>query len=90
MRRSRTRLPPRERPAAPEPLGCRVQDAAADLSAANARQVYVPAGFAHGFCTTEPETVGTDVSSGCIRMINQDVVHLYGRAAHGARVVVQG
>lgn len=42
----------------------------------------------HG--TTEPETIGQDVSSGCVRMINQDVVHLYGRAAHGARVVVLG
>ena len=29
---------------------------AAELSVADARQVYVPAGFAHGFCTLEPET----------------------------------
>ena len=40
----------------------------------------------HG--TTEPETVGTNVSSGCVRMINQDVLHLYGRTAKGAKVVV--
>lgn len=40
----------------------------------------------HG--TTEPETVGTNVSSGCIRMINQDIVHLYTRAAIGTRVTV--
>jgi len=42
----------------------------------------------HG--TTEPETVGTNVSSGCVRMINQDVVHLYARAPLGAPVVVLG
>jgi lipoprotein-anchoring transpeptidase ErfK/SrfK len=40
----------------------------------------------HG--TLEPETIGTNVSSGCIRMINQDVIHLYGRASEGTPVVV--
>jgi dTDP-4-dehydrorhamnose 3,5-epimerase len=30
--------------------------AAAELSTADARQVYVPAGFAHGFCTLEADT----------------------------------
>ena len=40
----------------------------------------------HG--TFEPWTVGSNVSSGCIRMINQDVIDLYGRAAVGAKVVV--
>jgi lipoprotein-anchoring transpeptidase ErfK/SrfK len=40
----------------------------------------------HG--TVEPWTIGTSVSSGCIRMINQDVIDLYQRTQVGARVVV--
>ena len=40
----------------------------------------------HG--TTEPETIGTDVSSGCIRMVNQDVIHLYQRVPEGTDVLV--
>ncbi|MBV8450460.1 MAG: L,D-transpeptidase [Hyphomicrobiales bacterium] len=40
----------------------------------------------HG--TNEPETIGKAVSSGCIRMLNDDVVDLYGRVRIGTRVVV--
>jgi lipoprotein-anchoring transpeptidase ErfK/SrfK len=40
----------------------------------------------HG--TNEPWKIGTSTSSGCIRMINQDVIDLYGRASVGAKVVV--
>lgn len=40
----------------------------------------------HG--TFEPWTIGTNVSSGCIRMINQDVIDLYARTPIGAKVVV--
>ena len=40
----------------------------------------------HG--TTEPETIGTHVSSGCIRMVNHDVIHLYHRTPNGAKVVI--
>ena len=40
----------------------------------------------HG--TFEPWTIGKSVSSGCIRMINQDVIDLYERAPLGAKVVV--
>ena len=40
----------------------------------------------HG--TTEPQTIGHAVSSGCVRLMNQDVIDLYGRVKNGARVVV--
>ena len=40
----------------------------------------------HG--TTEPDSIGKAVSSGCIRMMNQDVIDLYGRVPLGAKVVV--
>lgn len=40
----------------------------------------------HG--TNEPDTIGEAVSSGCIRMMNQDVIDLYNRIPKGAKVVV--
>jgi lipoprotein-anchoring transpeptidase ErfK/SrfK len=40
----------------------------------------------HG--TNQPSTIGTFVSSGCIRLTNEDVTDLYGRVKVGARVVV--
>ena len=42
----------------------------------------------HG--TTEPWTIGKSVSSGCIRMINQDAIDLYQRVPVGTKVVVLG
>jgi lipoprotein-anchoring transpeptidase ErfK/SrfK len=42
----------------------------------------------HG--TVEPWTIGQSVSSGCIRMINQDVMDLYQKTTVGTRVVVLG
>ena len=42
----------------------------------------------HG--TVEPWTIGTSVSSGCIRMINQDVIDLFSRVPVGTNVVVLG
>jgi lipoprotein-anchoring transpeptidase ErfK/SrfK len=40
----------------------------------------------HG--TNQPSTIGGQVSSGCIRMVNDDVIDLYGRVNVGAKVVV--
>lgn len=40
----------------------------------------------HG--TPEWKSIGTNASSGCIRMFNQDVMDLYGRVQGGERVIV--
>jgi lipoprotein-anchoring transpeptidase ErfK/SrfK len=42
----------------------------------------------HG--TFEPWTIGTDVSSGCIRLLNEEVADLYLRTPVGTKVVVLG
>jgi Uncharacterized protein conserved in bacteria len=39
----------------------------------------------HG--TTEPWSIGKESSSGCVRMINQDVIDLYERVEEGTQVV---
>ena len=41
----------------------------------------------HG--TTEPYSIGTMVSSGCIRFLNQDIIDLYDRVPVGAKVIVR-
>lgn len=40
----------------------------------------------HG--TNMPETIGTSVSSGCIRMLNADVIDLYSRVDIGTKIIV--
>jgi lipoprotein-anchoring transpeptidase ErfK/SrfK len=40
----------------------------------------------HG--TNDPSSIGRAMSSGCIRMMNEDVIDLYGRVGIGTRVVV--
>ena len=42
----------------------------------------------HG--TNQPWTIGQNMSSGCIRMMNKDVEHLYARAGLGTKVIVVG
>jgi len=41
----------------------------------------------HG--SNEPETIGQAVSSGCFRMVNEDVIDLYNRVQVGATVIVK-
>jgi lipoprotein-anchoring transpeptidase ErfK/SrfK len=40
----------------------------------------------HG--TNQPEYIGQAISSGCIRLTNEDVIDLYNRAKNGTTVVV--
>ncbi|MDR3374569.1 MAG: L,D-transpeptidase [Ancalomicrobiaceae bacterium] len=40
----------------------------------------------HG--TYEPDSIGTAVSSGCVRLFNHDIIDLYNRTPTGTRVVV--
>ena len=41
----------------------------------------------HG--TTQPESIGKAVSSGCVRLVNQDVIDLYKRVRTKARILVR-
>jgi lipoprotein-anchoring transpeptidase ErfK/SrfK len=42
----------------------------------------------HG--TNQPWSIGQNMSSGCIRMMNKDVTDLYERVALGTKVIVVG
>ncbi len=53
-----------------------------------ARAMYLGSSLYRIHGSNEPWTIGTNVSSGCIRMRNQDVIDLYGRVKVGTRVVV--
>ena len=41
----------------------------------------------HG--TNQPQTIGSAVSSGCFRLVNSDIIDLYGRVPVGTKVVVR-
>ncbi|MGV7211695.1 L,D-transpeptidase [Bradyrhizobium sp. UFLA05-112] len=53
-----------------------------------ARAMYLGSSLYRIHGSNEPWTIGTNVSSGCIRMRNEDVIDLYGRVNVGTRVVV--
>ncbi|TYC52468.1 L,D-transpeptidase [Rhodobacterales bacterium] len=66
-------------PGGPEnPLGAR----AMYLYVGNKDSIY----RIHG--TNQPWSIGLNISSGCIRMINEDVIDLYSRTEVGAKVIV--
>ena len=53
-----------------------------------ARAMYLGSSLFRIHGTNEPDTIGTNVSSGCIRLTNDDVSDLYSRVKVGTRVVV--
>jgi lipoprotein-anchoring transpeptidase ErfK/SrfK len=54
-----------------------------------ARALYLGASLYRIHGTNEPNTIGQQVSSGCIRLTNEDIIDLYNRTPLGATVIVQ-
>jgi lipoprotein-anchoring transpeptidase ErfK/SrfK len=54
-----------------------------------ARALYLGATLYRIHGSNEPETIGTAVSSGCIRMANDDIIDLYERVHVGAKVIIE-
>jgi lipoprotein-anchoring transpeptidase ErfK/SrfK len=53
-----------------------------------ARALYLGSSLYRIHGTNEPYTIGQSVSSGCIRMMNEDVTDLYDRVGVGTKVIV--
>jgi lipoprotein-anchoring transpeptidase ErfK/SrfK len=54
-----------------------------------ARALYLGATVYRIHGTNQPHTIGSAVSSGCFRLVNADVIDLYGRVPVGTKVVVR-
>jgi len=54
-----------------------------------ARAMYLGATVYRIHGTNRPDTIGTKVSSGCFRLVNDDVVDLYARVPVGTHVIVR-
>lgn len=54
-----------------------------------ARALYIGSTIYRLHGTSEPWTIGQAVSSGCIRLTNDDIIDLYNRTKVGARVIVR-
>ncbi|WP_029030896.1 L,D-transpeptidase [Salinarimonas rosea] len=54
-----------------------------------ARALYIGSTLWRIHGSNEPQTIGQEVSSGCVRMTNEDVTHLYERVRVGARIVMK-
>jgi lipoprotein-anchoring transpeptidase ErfK/SrfK len=53
-----------------------------------ARAMYLSGSMYRIHGTNQPTTIGEHVSSGCIRMLNEDVIDLYNRVHVGTKVIV--
>jgi lipoprotein-anchoring transpeptidase ErfK/SrfK len=53
-----------------------------------ARAMYLSGSVYRIHGTNAPDSIGEEVSSGCIRMLNEDVIDLYNRVQVGTKVVV--
>jgi lipoprotein-anchoring transpeptidase ErfK/SrfK len=62
--------------------------AGGDTNPLGARAMYLGNTLYRIHGTNQPSTIGTYVSSGCIRLTNDDVADLYSRVSVGTRVVV--
>ena len=62
--------------------------AGGDTNPLGARAMYLGSTEYRIHGTNQPSTIGTFVSSGCIRLTNEDVEDLYSRVSVGTRVVV--
>ena len=54
-----------------------------------ARALYLGATVYRIHGTNQPQTIGSAVSSGCFRLVNDDVADLYERVPVGTKVVVR-
>jgi lipoprotein-anchoring transpeptidase ErfK/SrfK len=62
--------------------------AGGDGNPLGARAMYLSGSVYRIHGTNAPESIGTQVSSGCIRLLNEDVIDLYNRVHVGTKVVV--
>ncbi|WP_417666990.1 L,D-transpeptidase [Roseibium sp.] len=54
-----------------------------------ARALYIGSTLYRIHGTNQPWTIGSAVSSGCIRLANEDVIHLYKNVTVGSKIVVK-
>src|SRR3954462_11416967 len=54
-----------------------------------ARALYLGATVYRIHGTTAPDTIGHAVSSGCFRLVNEEIIDLYDRVAVGTKVVIR-